>query len=162
MEIERKFLIKALPEALDRYVSHRIEQAYLCTNPVVRVRRQDDEFFLTYKGSGMLMREEYNLPLTQEGYEHLLQKADGTVIAKRRIVIPLETDGLNAELDLFEGSLRGLKIVEVEFPDQRTAESFVPPAWFGKDVTFIPDFHNSAMSRMSPEKVRMFLDHYVR
>ena len=52
MEIERKFLIKKLPEDLERYPSSNLEQAYLCTDPVVRVRRQDQEYYLTYKGKG--------------------------------------------------------------------------------------------------------------
>ena len=51
MEIERKFLVPALPENLSSYPCHLIEQAYLCTSPVVRIRRQDDDFILTYKGS---------------------------------------------------------------------------------------------------------------
>ena len=51
MEIERKFLIKKglLPAELESYPFHEIEQGYLCTNPVVRIRRQDDEYYLTYK-----------------------------------------------------------------------------------------------------------------
>ena len=80
MEIERKFTLKHIPDNLDSYPFHHIEQAYLCTNPVVRIRKQDDEYILTYKGSGMLAREEYNLPLTEESYYHLRQKADGNII----------------------------------------------------------------------------------
>ena len=38
MEIERKFLVPALPENLSSYPCHLIEQAYLCTSPVVRGR----------------------------------------------------------------------------------------------------------------------------
>ena len=72
MEIERKFLIDKLPDDLESYPFHRIEQAYLCTNPVIRIRREDDNFYLTYKGSGLMQREEANLPLTSEGYYHLL------------------------------------------------------------------------------------------
>ena len=68
MEIERKYLIEKeqLPKNLSDYPFHRIEQGYLCTSPVVRIRRQDDEYFLTYKSKGLMAREEYNLPLTQE------------------------------------------------------------------------------------------------
>lgn len=90
MEIERKFLIKKelLPAELESYPFHEIEQGYLCTNPVVRIRRQDDEYYLTYKSKGLLSREEYNLPLTQEAYEHLRPKADGIVISKTRYLIP--------------------------------------------------------------------------
>lgn len=49
MEIERKFTIKKLPSNLGSYPFHHIEQGYLNTNPVVRVRREDEEYYLTYK-----------------------------------------------------------------------------------------------------------------
>ncbi|MCC8138367.1 MAG: CYTH domain-containing protein [Clostridiales bacterium] len=147
MEIERKFLINTLPEKLDACPFHHIEQAYLCTAPVVRVRRQDNDYILTYKGSGMMMREEYNLPLTAEAYAHLLSKADGNVLTKKRYVIPLP-DGLNIELDLFEGKFAGLYLAEVEFPDESSANSFVPPDWFGREVTYDPAYHNSNMSQV--------------
>ena len=84
MEIERKFLISKLPENLSDYPFHQIEQGYLTTNPVVRIRRQDDDYILTYKGNGMMAREEYNLPLTKEAYEQLRPKIEGVLIAKRR------------------------------------------------------------------------------
>ena len=80
MEIERKFLIKKLPDNLTSYKARKIEQAYLCTDPVVRVRRDNDDYYLTYKSRGMIVREEYNLPLTKEAYGHLLAKADGNII----------------------------------------------------------------------------------
>lgn len=147
MEIERKFLVPALPENLSSYPCHLIEQAYLCTAPVVRIRRQDTDFILTYKGSGMMAREEYNLPLTRESYEHLLTKADGIVITKKRYVIPLETEGLKAELDIFEGRHEGLRIVEVEFESEEQANRFTPPSWFGTDVTFDGRYHNSHLSQ---------------
>lgn len=83
MEIERKFLITTLPENLESYPYHTLEQAYLCTDPVVRVRRSDDEYLLTYKSRGLMSREEYNLPLNAESYNHLKAKADGNIICKR-------------------------------------------------------------------------------
>ena len=57
MEIERKFLVPCLPEGYDTHPFHQIEQAYLCTEPVVRIRQEDDSFYLTYKGKGLLSRE---------------------------------------------------------------------------------------------------------
>ena len=51
----------------------------------VRVRRDNDDYYLTYKGKGLLSREEYNLPLNKEAYEHLLAKADGIILTKRDI-----------------------------------------------------------------------------
>lgn len=150
MEIERKYTIQdlsLLPFDLEKCPYHEMEQGYLSTSPVVRIRRSDNDFILTYKSSGMMVREEYNLPLTQSSYEHLKTKIDGRLISKRRYLIPLE-DGLTAELDVFQDDLAPLIIVEVEFPTKETADVFTPPSWFGEDVTFSPLYHNSTLSQL--------------
>lgn len=148
MEIERKFLIDRLPEDLDSYSFQLLEQAYLCTEPVVRVRRSDDTYTLTYKSKGLMSREEYNLPLTKESYEHLKQKADGNVIRKKRFRIPLPNN-LTIELDLFDAPFEGLILAEVEFTSEEQALAFLPPDWFGKEVTWSTEYHNSTLSRCS-------------
>lgn len=151
MEIERKFLIDRdkLPENLDRCPCLHIEQGYLCTDPVVRIRRQDDAYILTYKSKGLLAREEYNLPLTQEAYEHLKPKADGIVLSKKRYILP-EKDGLTIELDVFLKPYEGLFLAEVEFPSEEAARSYLPPDWFGEEVTFSAKYHNSTLSKGRP------------
>ena len=150
-EIERKYLIQNPPADLSSYHCHEIEQGYLCTDPVVRIRRQDQDYYLTYKSKGLLEREEYNLPLTCDAYEHLLKKADGMVLTKRRYRIPLsssvETPDLTIELDLFSGAYEGLMLAEVEFPTKEAALSFTPPDWFGEDVTFSGQYQNSRLSQ---------------
>ena len=147
VEIERKFKITALPKDLNEYKSCKIEQAYICTAPVIRIRKQDDEYILTYKGGGMMARSEYNLPLGKKGYEHMLSKADGNIITKTRYFIPIN-DGLTAELDIFEGMFDGLVFVEVEFDSLDQASAFVPPEWFGEDVTNDIRYHNSYLSKL--------------
>lgn len=149
MEIERKYLInrEKLPKDLDHYPRRLIEQGYLCTDPVVRIRRDNDAYFLTYKSKGHMVREEFNLPLTDKAYEHLKTKIDGHLITKERYMIPLNSE-LTIELDLFGGDLAPLILAEVEFPDEETANTFVPPSWFGEDVTFSSQYHNSTLSKM--------------
>ena len=71
MEIERKFLVRQLPEDYQRYQKQRIEQAYLSTDPVVRFRRLDNTYILTCKGSGLMAREEREIPITEEAYRKL-------------------------------------------------------------------------------------------
>lgn len=148
MEIERKFLpdMEHLPFNPTDFPCRSIEQGYLCTDPVVRVRRDDENYFLTYKSRGLMIREEHELPLTRAGYEHLLSKADGRIITKKRYVIPLE-DGLKLELDMFEGALAPLVIAEIEFPDEKSALAYEPPEWLGEDVTHSPLYHNSVLSQ---------------
>lgn len=187
IEIERKFIIPALPAQIHQYPCHQLEQAYLNTDPVVRIRRQDQEYYLTYKGKGLLSREEYNLPLDRDSYLHLLEKADGYVITKTRYCIPLmhpvfsfdqplmhdshpdlsphllpDASGtytpspkaqtalpetLMIELDVFHPPFAPLLMAEIEFTDESLARAFQPPAWFGREVTLDPSFHNSSMSR---------------
>ena len=163
MEIERKFTVgaaEALPFDLSRYPYHEIEQGYLCTSPVVRVRREDDRYYMTYKGGGLMAREEYNLPLTAEGYAHLAAKADGNVISKRRFLIPVKDSGgiwadstLTVELDVFRGAFSGLLLAEVEFSSVEEAESFPMLPWFKEDVTEDIRYHNSCMSRANPAEI---------
>ena len=145
MEIERKFLFDKIPFSLDGFKKRLIEQAYLCTAPVVRVRRDNDDYYLTYKSKGLIVREEYNLPLTKESYEHLLAKADGIVLTKTRYEIP-QPDGLIIELDIFSGKYDGLKLAEVEFESEEQAHSYTPPEWFGEDVSMSSTYHNSTLA----------------
>ncbi len=159
MEIERKFTLKELPANLEEYPFLHIEQAYLSTAPVVRVRKQNNEYYLTYKGSGMMAREEHNLPLTEEAYYHLREKADGNIISKKRYLIPLHNPGfkegfpvppddytLMIELDVFDAPFAPLTLAEVEFGSKEAANSFVPPEWFGEEVTYDEKYHNSYMA----------------
>ena len=145
MEIERKWLIKEPPRDLESYPHHVIEQGYLNTRPVVRIRRQDNDYILTYKGGGLMAREEYNLPLDRQSYEHLREKIDGRLISKVRYVIPIE-NGLVVELDHFEPPHKGLYLAEIEFSSVEEAEAFPGLPWFDKDVTYDVNYHNSVMS----------------
>ncbi len=164
MEIERKFTVKKLPDDLESYPCHVIEQAYLNTDPVVRIRREDDSYYLTYKGKGLMAREEYNLPLNEKSYYHLREKADGNVISKKRYVIPIlnpmfdmtylssvqkniDQISLQVELDIFEPPFAPLVIAEVEFSDEEMARAFQMLDWFSQDVTNDPAYHNSNLSR---------------
>ena len=160
MEIERKYRILTPPKDYESYPFHQIEQAYLCTSPVVRVRRQEEEYYLTYKGKGLMAREEYNLPLNREAYLHLLSKADGYVISKKRYLVPMEHPAfakgfippkgelsLVLELDVFAPPFAPLVLAEVEFPSLEMAEAFLPPGWLGEDVTRNPQYHNSRMAK---------------
>lgn len=146
IEIERKFLVKKIPDNLDTYERIDMIQGYLNTAPVVRVRKENDDYVLTYKGSGLLSHSEYNLPLNKEAFEHLLKKCDGIIISKSRYKIPIENN-LTAELDIFKGDLDSLKLVEVEFDSVEEANNFTPPEWFGEDVTTDGRYHNSYISK---------------
>lgn len=161
MEIERKYLIRSLPEDLYRWEHYEIEQAYLCTSPTVRIRRKGDEYFLTVKqrivtDSSAIHNREEEFAISDQSYQQLLAKCDKGKISKTRYRIDLRQmlddgayTGLVAELDIFHGSHEGLMLVEVEFPNTETANHFVPPSWFGEDVSTDPCYRNSFLASMS-------------
>lgn len=151
MEIEKKFLVKTLPSNLDEYKKKSIEQGYLCTDPVVRIRKSNDKYILTYKSetgdcADVRINNELEASLTKEGYKHLRTKTDGYIIEKTRYIIPLP-DGHTGELDIFSGRLEGLYFIEVEFADEEDAANFVPPEWFGANVSGDKRYTNSHLSQ---------------
>ncbi len=152
MEIERKWRVLTVPDDLSRYECIEMEQAYLNEHPTVRIRRENDDYILTYKGvsDNDISHTEYNLPLTKEAFEHMLPKCDGRIIKKKRYRIPLEGTELCAELDIFDEPFSPLKIVEVEFPSTDAAGEFNPPAWFGEDVSHDRRFKNAVLA-IDPE-----------
>lgn len=180
VEIEKKFLINSLPEDLNRYPFHMIEQGYLNVYPAIRVRREDDICYMTYKGDllhddpqnagsrGDIGKVEYNLPLDAASYKHMVSKADGNLIRKKRYLLPLNQDAytieyldrrpelsemmengdLKIELDVFEEPFMGQIIAEVEFPDEEAAREYKKADWFGKEVTGDKNYSNAYMSSL--------------
>ncbi len=145
MEIEKKFIIPSIPPNLNTYPHSQIKQGYLSTSPVIRIRQQDDTYILTLKGKGLLQREEFELPIDADQFKTLSLKIDGILIHKTRYYIPYEK--YTIELDCFHDEYEHLVIAEVEFDCVDDANTFQPPCWFGKDVTFDPAYHNSSLSQ---------------
>ncbi|NDO47465.1 CYTH domain-containing protein [Clostridium sp. MD294] len=135
MEIERKFLTEKVPFSLEQYHCAMISQYYISFSPTIRIRQSNNDYFLTVKGKGHLSHEEFELSITQQQYQSLQKKCDTPPIIKKRYFVPLQNN-LTAEIDFYEGNLNGLITTEVEFPSEQAANAFIPPIWFGKDVTF--------------------------
>jgi adenylate cyclase len=147
-EIERKFMVKMdrLPFDLRGQVGAAIEQGYLATEETasVRLRRQDDRCLLTVKTGSDMVRGEYEIDLDPGRFAILWPATSGRRLRKVRYRLPIGER--TAELDIFEGALAGLALVEVEFPDRRSAKDFRPPAWFGREVTEAPEYTNARLA----------------
>lgn len=141
MEIEKKYLIKLSFKQISIYPCINIEQGYISTKPVIRIRKANDRYYLTYKSSGLMTREEHEEEISLNQYEHLKSKIDFNLITKKRYLVNLD-NLLTVEIDVFTGKLNGLILAEVEFDSQESANNFRPPAWFTKEVTFNPRFQN--------------------
>jgi adenylate cyclase len=146
MEIERKFLVSTHPDFVTRAPATRLRQGYLvaCPDGEVRVRDAAGACTLTVKSGGGLSRAESEVALSAEQFEALWPATAGRRIEKLRYAVPLE--GLTAEVDVYEGALAGLEVVEVEFASEAGAAAFEPPAWFGRELTDEPAYKNAALA----------------
>lgn len=149
-EIERKFLIKGpVPTGL---ASKPIRQGYITAasdTAEVRLRQKGDACFLTVKSEGGLVRDEYEIGIGKPEFETLWPLTQGRRVEKTRHVGKL-AGGLEFELDVFEGHLAPLVLVEVEFPSEEAARAFIPPDWFGEEVTEDKRYRNRALALSKP------------
>ncbi|MHC9235284.1 CYTH domain-containing protein [Pseudooceanicola sp. 502str34] len=124
-----------------------IRQGYI-TRPddscEVRLRQKDGAYLITIKGEAGLVREEHEAPIPKATFDVLWQGVAGSV-EKTRHIGALE-NGLIFELDVFEGPLAPLTMVEVEFDSEEAAHAFVPPEWFGQEVTAQRAYSNRVMA----------------
>jgi len=135
-EIERKYLLKRLPEKLQRSRRYVIAQGYLATEPAgrqVRVRKKGKTASLTFKVGRGAAREEREIKLSPKQFAALWPATAGRRLRKLRYEIPWRN--LLIEIDIYRGKHAGLVVAEVEFPDRATCRKFKPPAWFGREVT---------------------------
>jgi len=160
IEREKKFLVSNIPN-LTGFRHSTIKQGYISAPPSpLRIRQKDDQFELTKKLSlkegNYSSAEEINLPLTESEFKKLWPLVENS-LEKIRYYIGLE-DGHIAELDIFDGPLKGLFLVEVEFASEAKMNSFQPPAWFGREVTGDAFSANSFLAGKTFEEIKDLIE----
>lgn len=146
IEIERKFLLDALPAALSFARREAMLQGYVALDgdTEVRVRRTSAGAKLTIKHGGGEVRVEEELVLDARQADALWELTSGRRIQKTRR--EMRVDGVAVSVDEYAGALDGLIVAEVEFDDEQAARAFAPPAWFGREVTGQPGYANRSLS----------------
>ena len=149
-EIERKFIVDELPVGLLRDDGTHLRQGYLAEDGDVslRVRIAGESATLTVKAGRGRSRTEVEVPISNSQAEALWPLTEGRRVVKTRWRVPLgDAARLVAEVDDYHDDLDGLRTVEVEFESDKLADSFVPPSWFGREVTADAAWTNAALAR---------------
>ena len=145
-EIERKFLVRNADWQALSTSRTTIRQAYVASmdDRSVRVRiRNDRDAVLTIKiGVTARVRDEYEFAIPLADAKELLSSSPGTVIEKTRHTI--DHDGFVFEVDVFEGTYRGLVVAEVEMADESDDPAL--PDWIGTEVTEDRRYSNHALA----------------
>lgn len=142
-EIERKWLVNfsKLPENLDSFPNKKLVAGYYRgeNNEKIRVRQEGDKYFKVIKGQRMnegMVRDigPGDIEITKEEFEKLWSKTEGKRLSKIRYYIPIQ--GFIIELDVYDDfKNEGFYTVEVEFASIDEGKKFIPPVWFGREVT---------------------------
>ena len=143
-EIERKFLIKSLPEGMS---GTTMRQGYLQPEKerAVRVRTVEKDGskkgVLTIKGMGSssgMSRYEFETEIPVTDADHLLSLCDQPLIEKTRY--KYDHGGLVWEVDEFHGVNDGLVVAEVELESEE--QTFDKPGCIGEEVTGQTKYYN--------------------
>jgi CYTH domain-containing protein len=142
IEIERKFLLEAMPSTMRFARRQPIRQGYLALDgdTEVRVRITPQRAVLTIKSGRGGVRTEEELALDRRQGDALWELTEGRRVQKTRRRVRVG-DGV-VEVDEYGGALDGLLVAEVEFEDEQAARAFRPPPWFGREVTDDPRYSN--------------------
>lgn len=154
-EIERKYLVKYMPDRFYAYEHRELEQAYLDfgeeSGREKRIRlmrsRSTVHYLYTEKSDGTLAREENEFEIGKKEFDRLAGEAASKFVKKARYYIPVADGRLLSELDVYHGELTGLVTVEVEFPSLEASEGFTPPDWFGKEITEDKRYKNKNLAK---------------
>ncbi|RMG42872.1 MAG: adenylate cyclase [Candidatus Dadabacteria bacterium] len=147
-EIERQFIVEHVPFSLDKFPHSEIEQGYLVISEngdEIRVRSRSGKFYQTYKSGTGLTREEIKIELNETQFNTLWPLTAECRIKKVRYKIPWER--YTIDLDIYEDKLKGFISAEVEFKSEQASREFVPPDWFGKEVTHDERYKNRNLAR---------------
>jgi CYTH domain-containing protein len=147
-EIERKFLIKILPENLGKYSHSEIIQGYLSVTKdgtETRFRKKGEKYFKTTKSGAGKIRTELESKITQKQFYSNWNKTTGKRIEKTRYEIP-NNKGI-IELDVYHANLEGLFTAEIEFKNKKASNEFVAPDWMGKEITDDIRYKNQSLAQ---------------
>ena len=147
LEIERKFLVRKLPDDLASNPNTKISQGYLVSTDdglQVRLRRSGHQYTLTFKRGSGNVREEREVELTATQFDALWPATQGKRLVKTRYEIPLGKH--TVEIDVYHERHEGLIVAEVEFDEEEAARNFQPTDWLGDDVTGDPRYSNQLLA----------------
>ncbi len=150
MEIERKYLLRGLPDAVQGTPPLEIRQGYLPgTRLIERLREVRSDgvptWYRTVKSGSGVRRVELEERTTREVFERVWPLTTGRRVEKRRY--PVRQNGREWEIDVFTD--RDLVLAEIELPS--TDADVELPAWLAplvvREVTEDPEYTNFKLAR---------------
>lgn len=154
MEIERKYLVKRLPD-LSTIAPMEMERYYLHSNENVeiRIQRVDQSYSSEQKvkvsknGRTKEVRE-----ITKTVFDELKQGASQAIL---RTSYDL---GRNLSIKIYHGAYEGLVRAEIEFANEKKAGAYQPEPWMGPEITDSPLGRDSRLVTLTQAQFKKLID----
>lgn len=164
IELERTFLAAKIPLKLSKCKYKEIIDIYIPQNskhPKLRLRKNGNKYELTKKepvnNDDASHMNEQTIILNEEEFNALLH-VDGKKVRKLRYYY--EHDGLIAEFDVFQDSLKGLVVVDFEFDSIEQKNDFKMPEFCLVDITQEEFIAGGMICGKSYDDIKIELDKY--
>ena len=143
-EIELKLKLDDLPDLGLLGKGKKILQGYLDND--IRLRKKGNDFFMTVKGPGDLVRKEWEVEIPKWVFQQLWPRTKGKRLIKTRYEVNF--GHFKIEVDEFLGRLAGLVLLECEFKHRKDVKKFKLPPWAkdAVDVTKDKRFSNKSLA----------------
>ncbi len=160
IELERTFLAKHLPAGLKKCKKKEIIDVYIpksIHHPILRIRKNGMDYEITKKSpiaNNASIQEENTIKLSKDEFESL-SNVPGKIA--RKIRHQYRHGGQLYEIDVFQGLLKGLVIIDVEFRTQKEMRAFKMPDFCLVDISNDPQFAGGMLcgKKYSDVKLRL-------
>lgn len=164
IELEKTYLAKSLPAGIKKAKSVLIRDIYIpesAGRAHLRLRQKDDSYVITKKQpvSGDDSSKQYEHTIELEKDEFMaIATCSNKDFTKRRYLMDLA--GHPAEVDVYEGKLLGLVVIDFEFDSETEKDAFVTPDFVLADVTEEEAIAGGYLAGKSIEDIMPLLDKY--
>lgn len=156
MEIERKFLVRVMPD-LSGLAAIPYERYYLKVTPSFedRIQRVGDRYEREKKkGVSNLERTSEKQEMSKEEFESLMVIASGGIVRDSYLV----SEDPEITIKVYHGKYEGLVRAELEFDSVDEAKNYQPEDWMGREVTNSSLGRDSQLLGLSEEEFNDLLD----
>ncbi len=158
MEIERKFLVKNMPN-LSGKKSVPYERYYLTikADAEERVQKKGDIYERESKIiKSNLSRETKREQITKDEFNSLKEFASKAII-RESYSLSIQPD---ITIKIYHGDYEGLVRAEVEFDTEKTARQFKPAEWMGEEITNTLLARDSGLAQLTRSEFKSLLSSF--
>ena len=149
MEIERKFLVKKLPD-LSGVESVDYERYYLSVSDGVeeRIQKTGDTYSYERKTSvDALTRSTELRHISKTEFDDLRQNTTKAILRQSYSL------SSSLSIKIYHGDYEGLIRAEIEFSSLEEAKAYQPEPWMGREITNTPLGRDSSLLKLNSDSV---------